>query len=1501
MKKLLAMLLALSILVGLMPGAALAAGSAIQAGTVLSTSSWIDEVPSQPEGYQSSGDTVTITSAEGFAWFAAQVNGGTTFEGKTVALEVDIDLSAHLWTPIGTQEHPFYGVFDGGGCTISGITITVSESSPAAGLFGYVGTSTIRNVTTSDTQITGAVTAENTVYLGGLVAANVDRTNVTIQDCMVDTGVQLTTTGAVESNIGGVLGYTDDYSGTYATISGTDVSLSVTYQSTDTNNTTNIGGVIGDVHSHRDTSSITDGEIHLSVQVEGRGEMFGDAVYHIGGAVGYMPTFGSAATNPIIALSNLSCDTLLDFENTDGILEGNIFGVPAELGGLFGRGNGYHATDCFSRIELLGTEDEVPSHFGNLAGYTYNEDILCERVYTYAVRHQGELSYENERLSEDNSKMPGYPLTDVYYIEPQELTEGEAGVPFLYKCFDDSHVTTPGINDGFVYSDGDAGDKITVTPSADQKMVTITPANKRCAVRGKQELTSGYTVDFVLPVPVYPKGGGTYSITCEMENGGYSSKLTTTPADRATAGTEVTVSVRPIPADIKMVDSVTVTAEDGTEVPVIKTSGGVTGEQTYTFEMPAADVTVLAVFRSISTEFTLSPSPVEFQVYEGYTTDDVEPATVTITNTGDLDLCFEGQYALPTNDYYEIQPADGAWGGANGREITISPGDTATFTVAPKPGLTAKTNPNTVKLLFYSTERESVSLTVRCTVSEAPTYILEAFPSSLTFEELYEGYLPPAGETVTLSNTGTGALEVQLPVSAHFDIAPGEGWSGNVASLAPGESAEVLVTPKAGFAAGTYQESLSFNTDRPGVGAQVSASFQVKQYGDIIITPAEITVYTGGEGYTGVVDGAGETTTVQNGLPEPGYYITLPEELNDLLGGTERAADLSEQLTLTYDDGADTTRTWKLELYGTEEHSTDVEGVQTARYIYRLLPGVDGDGQEHPIRLQITDPDTGETVISDRFTPSVEEQYTEYDMTIYSGGLDPDRITARLTLGGGRSVSCGVKTGGGKLTIRGLTDGNTTTEIVREETELPDGTISALAPDGVTYYIEGSNVELADRDGVKLLVDDLLDDDVLKEYIEQQMTGELPKGEYSYIQKYLALTDTKNGNASLALDEEDALTVYWPVPTDYDDSGRFYVVHFDGLDRNYDNLEEALARNTPEVIPSSCVTVGGRRYIQFETNSFSPFVLVYAHETGGGGIPSYTIRASAGEGGSISPRGTVQVALGSDKSFVIQADDTHKIADVLVDGRSMGAVGRYSFKDIRADHTIEAVFEPIDQVADPDDTGVSDWLNTEEHDAYLGGYDTGLFGPDNCMTRAEVAQMFYNLLLDKEVPVTQSFIDVPADAWYARPVNTLASLGIVNGVGEERFDPERSITRAEFTVIAMRFTDLETGGENCFSDVSPDDWFYEQVTGAIQYGWINGYEDGTFRPHNTITRAEVTTIVNRMLARAADKDYVDLHADELRRFPDVSGDSWAYYQIAAATNSHDYTEENGEENWTALG
>lgn len=275
---------------------------------------------------------------------------------------------------------------------------------------------------------------------------------------------------------------------------------------------------------------------------------------------------------------------------------------------------------------------------------------------------------------------------------------------------------------------------------------------------------------------------------------------------------------------------------------------------------------------------------------------------------------------------------------------------------------------------------------------------------------------------------------------------------------------------------------------------------------------------------------------------------------------------------------------------------------------------------------------------------------------------------------------------------------------------------------------------------------------------------------------------------------------------------------------------------------------------------------------------------------------------GTSVTITVTPDASHRTNGVTVTDASGKAVpvknngdGTYTFTQPASRVTVTATF--TGSTADPTETGVSKWLETNDHRLYLNGYTDGSFGPDRNMTRAEAAQMFYNLLLDRNVAAAEPFSDVNSGAWYAKAVNTLAALDVLRGVGDGQFAPDRAITRAEFTAIAMRFATLSEGGTNSFSDVSESDWFYAQVVGSEKYGWINGYSDGTFRPNATITRAEVTAIVNRMLDRSADTAYVDANVGKLIIFPDATGTCWAYYDIVEATNAHDYSRTNGTESW----
>ena len=114
----------------------------------------------------------------------------------------------------------------------------------------------------------------------------------------------------------------------------------------------------------------------------------------------------------------------------------------------------------------------------------------------------------------------------------------------------------------------------------------------------------------------------------------------------------------------------------------------------------------------------------------------------------------------------------------------------------------------------------------------------------------------------------------------------------------------------------------------------------------------------------------------------------------------------------------------------------------------------------------------------------------------------------------------------------------------------------------------------------------------------------------------------------------------------------------------------------------------------------------------------------------------------------------------------------------------------------------------------------------------------------------------------------------------------------------MRFADLDTSGENIFTDVNAGDWFYDQVVGSIRYGWINGYEDGTFRPDKGITRAEAAKLVNALLGRSGPVSAV---AGTLT-WDDVPVSAWYFSEVQEATNAHSYfRDEDGEEIWMRLG
>ena len=220
----------------------------------------------------------------------------------------------------------------------------------------------------------------------------------------------------------------------------------------------------------------------------------------------------------------------------------------------------------------------------------------------------------------------------------------------------------------------------------------------------------------------------------------------------------------------------------------------------------------------------------------------------------------------------------------------------------------------------------------------------------------------------------------------------------------------------------------------------------------------------------------------------------------------------------------------------------------------------------------------------------------------------------------------------------------------------------------------------------------------------------------------------------------------------------------------------------------------------------------------------------------------------------------------------------------------------------PDD--VPTGLNGKDHYAYVVGYPDGMVYPQKNITRAEVATIFFRLLKDetREANMTKSnsYNDMKDGAWYTCAVSTLSKMGIIKGYEDGSFKPDASISRAEFAAIAARFDPDGDKTPATFSDVSSH-WAKDEISIAANHGWIKGYEDGSFKPDQKITRAETMTLVNRVLKRLPEtKD--DLHKD-MKTWPDNQKESaWFYLAVQESTNSHyqKLKKDGTHETWESM-
>lgn len=210
----------------------------------------------------------------------------------------------------------------------------------------------------------------------------------------------------------------------------------------------------------------------------------------------------------------------------------------------------------------------------------------------------------------------------------------------------------------------------------------------------------------------------------------------------------------------------------------------------------------------------------------------------------------------------------------------------------------------------------------------------------------------------------------------------------------------------------------------------------------------------------------------------------------------------------------------------------------------------------------------------------------------------------------------------------------------------------------------------------------------------------------------------------------------------------------------------------------------------------------------------------------------------------------------------------------------------------PDETPPTT-LNDTDHYAYIVGYEDGTIRPNGHITRAEAATVFFRLLTDeaRDANLTDRspYPDVSAGAWYNKAVATLSRMGILSGYEDGSFRPNATVTRAEFAAMAARFDTEAKPVDTPFTDLTGC-WAADEIAKAYGKGWVNGYGDNTFRPNGPITRAEAVTLINRVLRRLPETDK-DLLPDE-RTWPDNPETFWGYLALQEASNSHLYDRKS---------
>ena len=571
----------------------------------------------------------------------------------------------------------------------------------------------------------------------------------------------------------------------------------------------------------------------------------------------------------------------------------------------------------------------------------------------------------------------------------------------------------------------------------------------------------------------------------------------------------------------------------------------------------------------------------------------------------------------------------------------------------------------------------------------------------------------------------------------------------------------------------------------------------------ITITPADITIYTGGMGYAGAVDEFGELIGDGSGFPEPGFVVSVPDEIEDI--GT---------LRLVYENG-DTKYLWKLEAYGKGEHN-----------VYRIVPADDATPPMH-VKMQFTTED-GTVVETDNFDFDKYLNQTLH-MKVYGEGIDEAKVRFSY-----EENTYQIAVEAAELTVRATTDNALYAGV--SEMEIEAGAPQLKASDDTTYYINDTPVEIADTSGIALLFDDIIEtdeNDTNKGLLRDRAVKTLGEGKWEFEYKYLDLVDTENGNAWVSANK--TVTVYWPRPENAPENAEFTLLHFNGLHREMGTHEIAANVAGCTVTEVELTLSEDGEYLCFEVDStgFSPFVLAWSapDDPDHPYIPPVTPTEPS------EPDYTPNWLNTTDHfGYIIGYEDGTVKPNAGITRAEVATI----FFRLLTDEARERFWSETNAYTDvADGSWYNNAISTLSNIGILGGYEDGTFRPNASITRAEFAKIAVSFFDWADIEAANNFVDVRDSAWYANYVAVAAKIGLIEGYGGNVFRPDATITRAEACTIINRtlgrapdadhllpVSQMNTWPDNSDTGV----WYYAQIqeaTNSHDYRWIGDIEQWT--------------------------------------------------------------------------